>query len=223
MAVVVGALIFALLYPFVDQNYESNCQWDTHVFATHVVQFRQALATGNPNALPRLAVWPPYFDAYDVLLTILTAATAGIGRIVPTLAQVLPTVEIQTNFWARWMSLGFHCIGMAFLWLALMRLYARPLVALTLTLLVALAPTILENDLGRMDWGVIGSLCAVLYFNICLAQGDQRRSVLISLGVAAGLLVTMKLNGPAFAIFDRLVHNSHKINLKRDSMRKLRS
>jgi len=80
-------------------------------------------------------------------------------------------------------------------------LYARPLVALTLTLLVALAPTLLENNFGRMDWGVIGSLSAVLYFNICMAQGDHRRSILIGLGVAAGMLVTMKLNGPAFGIF----------------------
>ena len=201
MAVVIGVLIFALLYPFVDQNYLNNYQWDTPVFATHVAQFRQTLATGNLKALPPLQGWPQYFDAYDVLLTILTAATAGVGRIFPIVTQMLPTVEIQTNFWARWMSLGFHCIGMAFLWLALLRLYARPLVALSLALLVALAPTLIDMDLGRNDWGVIGSLCAVVYFNIRLAQGDQRRSVLIGLGVFAGLLVTFKLNGPAFVIF----------------------
>ncbi len=201
MACAVGALIVALLYPFVDQNYMVNYQFDTPVFFRHVEQFRKALDTRQLSALPPLEAWPPYFDAYDVLLTALTAATNGVGRIVPQVREALPTLETQTNFWVRWMSLGFHAVGMSFLWLALMRVYARPLVALGLTMLVALSPTILPMDLGRNDWGVLGSLCAVLYFSTCCAQGDLRKRVLIGLGVSAALLVTMKLNGPAFGVF----------------------
>lgn len=201
LAFAVAALVFALLFPFVDQNYLVNYQFDTHIFARHVAQFRMALATGTLSALPVLEVWPSYFDAYDVLLTVLTAATDLIGRVAPQVRQALPTIEVQTNFWARWMSLGFHAVGMAFLWLALMRVYARPFVALGLTMIVALSPTIISMDLGRNDWGVLGSLSAVLYFCTCCAQGDLRKGVLIGLGVAAALLVTMKLNGPAFGVF----------------------
>ncbi len=201
MACAVGALTFVLLYPFVDQNYLVNYQFDTHIFVRHVEQFRKALDTRQLSALPALEAWPPYFDAYDVLLTALTAATDGAGRIVPLVRGALPTLEMQTNFWVRWMSLGFHAVGMSFLWLALMRVYARPFVALGLTALVALSPTILPMDLGRNDWGVLGSLCAVLYFSTCCAQGDLRKRVLIGLGVSAALLVTMKLNGPAFGVF----------------------
>lgn len=199
MAFAVASLVLVCLYPFVDQNYQINYQFDTQVFGQHVAQFRKALETGRLSALPTLESWPPYFDAYDVLLTVLTEATTVAGRVFSAIDQSLPTVEIQTNFWARWMSLAFHCVGMALLWLTLMRLYARPLVTLGLTTLVALAPTVIDMDLGRNDWGVLGSLCAVLYFNIRIVQGDLRRRVLIGLGVSAALIVTMKLNGPAFA------------------------
>lgn len=201
MACAVGALVCALFYPFVDQNYLVNYQFDTHVFFRHVEQFRKAIDTRQLSALPALETWPPYFDAYDVLLTALTVTTDGVGRVVPQVREALPTLETQANFWVRWMSLGFHAVGMSFLWLTLMRVYARPLVALGLTMLVALSPTVLAMDLGRNDWGVLGSLCAVLYFCTCCAQGDLRRRVLIGLGVSAALLVTMKLNGPAFGVF----------------------
>lgn len=200
MALVIAALLLATLYPFVDQQYANNYQFDTFVFAEHVTQFRRALATGDPSALPRLTQWPSYFDAYDVLLTVLTAVTSAFAGFKPSVADALPTIEFQTNFWSRWMSLAFHCAGMAFLWLASMRLYARPLVAFSLTMLVALAPSFIDIELGRNDWGVMGSLCASLYFNICIAQGDQRKRVLVGLGVAAALLATMKVNGPVFLV-----------------------
>lgn len=201
MAATIGALVCSLLVPFVDRDYSVNYQFDTPVFARHVAQFRRALDTGNLRRLPKLEAWPPYLDAYDVLLTALTAGTDRVSRLHEGLARALPTLESQTTFWERWLSLGFHAGGMAFLWLALMRVYARPVVALGLTLLVAIAPTVIDIDLGRNDWGVLGSLCAVLYFNIRCAQGDDRRGVLAGLGLAAALLVTMKVNGPAFAVF----------------------
>lgn len=194
------AIFFAFL-PFVDFDYRISYQYDTPIFLIHSQQFIEAWKNRNSGLMPALTAWPPYFDAYTIIVTLLTLATEQLGGIFKGIDIALPDEVQRVNFWIRWLALGCFAFGMGFLWLALERINRRPLTNLVLVFLVAFAPTVMDMDMGRNDFAVLGGVCAAFYFLFTICWARPSSWSLTALSVTVALLATLKINGPAFGIF----------------------
>lgn len=199
--ILICLLTLCAFLPFIDYDYAVSYQYDTPIFMTHVSEYYWAIKRDGWSRLPRLENWPPYFDAYNVLLTGLTLATEVAAKYFSPISALLPTVETKINFWIRWLSLGFFSVGTGFLWLALQQIGSRPILNLVLAFIVPFTPVVMAMDMGRNDFGVLGALCAALYFLLSITKSEKIDFRLIGLGVSVAILATLKLNGPAFGLF----------------------
>lgn len=166
-----------------------------------MTEFRNFFTSLTPLSKPLAYA---YFDGQLIVNGLAGVLLEGLASIIPPLRSWFPTDDAYSVGAALLVSILSFAGACVIFYAALLRAGVAVVVAAVAAIALLLSPQMLSQPLLRQDYLITLPMMTVFYCSVIIAREEEQTRHALLLGIALGLLATIKINGAMFGLFAAL-------------------
>ena len=170
---------------------------DSDFRSIEMAEWRNFFSNFTPLSKPRAYV---YLDGQLIINGLVGVGLRAVASAIRPLREWFPNNDAYGVASALIVNIASYAAACVLLYASMLRAGANVPIAAAAAVAMLLSPQILNVELLRQDFLIALPMMAVFYCSVVLARGKEQTRHAVVLGLALGLLATLKLTGPMFGI-----------------------